>query len=509
MKIRNQFFQFFQKPENLFLTPVHPTPVAQPQIIGWSDFLAQDLQLKNDKQLTQVLAGNLITEEMKPYAARYGGHQFGHWAGQLGDGRAITLGELQTEKGFLELQLKGAGLTPYSRQGDGRAVLRSSLREFICSEAMYALGIPTTRALSLSLTGEKVVRDLLYDGNPQAEKGAITSRLSPSFVRFGNFEILRAGQNQEELQKLTDYVIEYFYPEVTGTGAAKYVDFLKHVSLRTADMLANWMSVGFVHGVMNTDNMSILGLTIDYGPYGWIEEFQPDFTPNTTDFSHRRYRYAHQPEIALWNLNALANALYSLIQNKESVIESLMHFQARYESAYLEKMSRKLGLQVATSTGIQTTTDLSPQTTTDFLNETYQFLMDARVDYTLFFRTLSDENFEKDFYDKMKHISYIDDVSKEHVDQWLEKYKALIASSGLENRIANMKAINPSIIFRNYLAQQAIDKADQGDYSLLNQYLKEFYEPFKDRDLYNDPITFKRPEWANNKPGCSYLSCSS
>src|SRR5512138_1400843 len=267
---------------------VAPTPVAAPALLAHSREVAADLGLSE----AQVHAPG--------FAASFGGHQFGHWAGQLGDGRAITLGEAVNADGArMELQLKGAGPTPYSRSADGRAVLRSSVREFLCSEAMHHLGVPTTRALSLVGTGEPVVRDMFYDGHPRAEPGAIVCRVAPSFVRFGNFQIL-----EPELKtQLADHVIRHHYPGLS------YSEFFEEVCRRTALLMVDWMRLGFVHGVMNTDNLSILGVTIDYGPYGWLEGYDPQWTPNTTDLPGRRYCYGNQPQIALWNLTRLAEAL--------------------------------------------------------------------------------------------------------------------------------------------------------------------------------------------------------
>src|SRR4051812_31136237 len=252
-------------------TRVAPTPVAAPRLLAWSDDLGEYLGMARPES-ADVLAGNRVLPGMQPYAARYGGHQFGHWAGQLGDGRAITLGEIiATDGRRQELQLKGAGKTPYSRTADGRAVLRSSLREFLCSEAMHYLGVPTTRALSLVGTGEMVIRDMFYDGNPEPEPGAVVCRVSPTFVRFGNFQILAAMGEIEELRQLADYIVTTHYPEFGAPSSETYVRWFEEIARRTAVMVAHWMRVGFVHGVMNTDNMSILGLTIDYGPYGWLE----------------------------------------------------------------------------------------------------------------------------------------------------------------------------------------------------------------------------------------------
>src|SRR6185295_11587408 len=254
---------------NACYTRVDPTPVATPRLLAWSDALGELLGLSRPSaQAIEVLAGNRVLSGMQPYAARYGGHQFGHWAGQLGDGRAITLAEIiATDGSRQELQLKGAGKTPYSRTADGRAVLRSSLREFLCSEAMHWLGVPTTRALSLVGSGEPVIRDMFYDGNATPEPGAIVCRVAPSFVRFGNFQIL-----EDDLKKkLADFVIRHHFPGLS------HEDWFAEVCRRTALLMVDWMRLGFVHGVMNTDNLSILGLTIDYGPYGWLEGYDPQW----------------------------------------------------------------------------------------------------------------------------------------------------------------------------------------------------------------------------------------
>ena len=292
-----------------------PTAVKLPRVLASSPAAADLLDLPRgwdtDADLVAALGGNQVLPGTTPYAACYGGHQFGSWAGQLGDGRAITLGERINARGERwEMQLKGAGPTPYSRRADGRAVLRSSIREFLCSESMHALGVPTTRALCLVGTGESVVRDMFYDGNPEQEPGAIVVRLAPSFIRFGNFEIFAARRDHERLRLLYDYTASRFYPDFLGKD--RVVDLFSEVCRRTAVKISHWMAAGFVHGVMNTDNMSILGLTLDYGPYGWLDDFNPDFTPNTTDHPGGRYRYQQQPDVALWNLSRLASALLPL-----------------------------------------------------------------------------------------------------------------------------------------------------------------------------------------------------
>ena len=283
---------------------VLPTRVARPQLIGFSQEVADLLDLQIDpfdnEQFASVFGGNDVLPGMDPFAMCYGGHQFGNWAGQLGDGRAINLGEVINRRGERwMLQLKGAGPTPYSRTADGLAVLRSSLREFLCSEAMFHLGVPTTRALSLILTGEQVVRDMFYDGHPRREPGAVVCRVAPSFTRFGNFQILATRGELEILRLLVDHTIRTDFPHLGEPSEEIYTAWFAEVCRTTAEMVVHWMRVGFVHGVMNTDNMSILGQTIDYGPYGWLDNYDPDWTPNTTDAGGRRYRFGNQPQIAL------------------------------------------------------------------------------------------------------------------------------------------------------------------------------------------------------------------
>src|SRR4051812_26104161 len=349
---------------------VAPTTVSAPRLLAWSDDCAALLGLSRPTDATvEILAGNRLAPTMRPYAARYGGHQFGHWAGQLGDGRAITLGEIiATDGRRQELQLKGAGKTPYSRTADGRAVLRSSLREFLCSEAMHWLGVPTTRALSLVATGEAVIRDMFYDGNPQPEPGAVVCRIAPSFIRFGNFQILAATQELDLLKRLADWVIREHFP-----GVDSYEAFYGEICRRTALLMVDWMRLGFVHGVMNTDNMSVLGVTIDYGPYGWLEGFDPMWTPNTTDAQGRRYCYGNQPGIAQWNLARLAEALLPLVP-KDELEQALVLYGDTFNAAWPRALAQKLGLA---SIDDEMTRGL------------YDALAEAETDFTLFFRRLA------------------------------------------------------------------------------------------------------------------------
>jgi uncharacterized protein YdiU (UPF0061 family) len=455
---------------------VAPTPVARPHLVAHSrevvELLGLDPAWVATPEFAAVFGGNALVEGMDPYAMNYGGHQFGHWAGQLGDGRAIALGELE---GRWELQLKGAGPTPYSRRGDGRAVLRSSIREFLCSEAMHHLGVPTTRALSLVATGDQVVRDMFYDGNPEAEPGAIVCRVAPSFLRFGTFELPASRQEGAVLEQLVDYTIRRFFP-----GLDRRQLFLE-VCRRTAVMVDHWMRVGFVHGVMNTDNMSILGLTIDYGPYGWIDNYDPDWTPNTTDEPGRRYRFGAQPAVAHWNLNRLANALVPAMESTDALYEGLELYATTYQDLERKTQAAKLGLE---------DNDLFP--------ELAELLTRAEVDMTIFFRALA--NISGPDLEPLKDACYKPE-NLPMLASWVERY----LERARPDRKQAMDQVNPKYVLRNYLAQEAIDSGDPAAVMELLDVMRRPYDEQPGRERY----AAKRPDWARNRPGCSSLSCSS
>ena len=341
---------------------VKPKTTKKPELLHVSlDMLkGLGLEAQDAKQAVflNTLTGKTVYPNTKPYAMCYGGHQFGNWAGQLGDGRAINLFEVKHLNKLWAVQLKGAGVTPYSRTADGLAVLRSSVREYLCSEAMHYLGVPTTRALSLALSGDQVLRDVLYNGNPAYEKGAIVSRVAPSFLRFGNYQIFAARGDVHNLKILVNYTIKHFFSNLGTPCKATYIDFFKTVAQRTLKMIIEWQRVGFVHGVMNTDNMSILGLTIDYGPYGWLEGFDFSWTPNTTDAQNKRYRFANQPNMGLWNLYQLANALYLLVEEAEPFQEILEAYKTNYEIESLRMMRGKLGLDTEQEVDVKLIQDL-------------------------------------------------------------------------------------------------------------------------------------------------------
>lgn len=490
---------------------VAPTPVREPRTLAYSPEVAALLGLSRaaceSPLFAQVFGGNQLLPGMEPYAACYGGHQFGNWAGQLGDGRAITLAETVGPNGRWELQLKGAGPTPYSRTGDGRAVLRSSLREFLCSEAMHFLGVPSTRALSLVDTGERVVRDMFYDGRPSAEPGAVVCRVAPSFVRFGNFEISAARKAPALIAKLADYVIETHQPELAlHTGRDRYLRWFEHVCRITSSLVVHWMRVGFVHGVMNTDNMSVLGLTIDYGPYGFLDAYDPTWTPNTTDAAGRRYRYEHQPNVALWNLSCLANALLPLIE-ETAPLEAALTACADDLSGQLERMHcQKLGFSSSSGEAALLARSFTEQ------------LSACELDMTNSYRALIDlPDSEHDASRLAQHLaphSYaspqLSATQRESLGRWLQSYQRVRADEGIapERRRELMLRTNPKFILRNYMAQLAIERAEAGDLSVLQELHQLIRDPYGEQPG-QERWTAKRPDWAAHKPGCSMLSCSS
>lgn len=499
---------------------VNPTPVRAPQLVATATEVADLIQLDHSEltseKFTQIFVGNRLLGGMQPHACCYGGHQFGNWAGQLGDGRAINLGEVKNTRGeHWTLQLKGAGPTPYSRTADGLAVLRSSVREFLCSEAMHHLGVPTTRALSLVLTGEQVRRDMFYDGNPQLESGAVVCRVAQSFTRFGNFEILSARNDIELLKKLTDFTIRTDFPhllkDIEDPTRDTYVRWFEEICTRTAVMVAHWMRVGFVHGVMNTDNMSILGLTIDYGPYGWLEGYDPDWTPNTTDAQGRRYRYINQPQVALWNLAQLGNAIYPLIEAVEPLQEALNKYRHTYSEQWQLDMSNKLGLHSLAKDDIA------------LIDELHRVLALTETDMTIFYRLLA--NLELSALTNTDDKVLIDSINLAYYAEpsvaaatamvnWLRTYLARLQQDYIvhgethELRKARMNLANPKYVLRNYMAQQAIDKATQGDFSEVQKLLQLLRNPYAEQPEHEHYFA-KRPEWARTKAGCSMLSCSS
>ena len=501
--------------QDALYTRVLPTPVAAPRTLAWSPEVAELLNLDPDlcrsDDFAQVFAGNRVPAGADPFAMSYGGHQFGSWAGQLGDGRAIALGEvLDRHSRHQTLQLKGAGPTPYSRRADGRAVLRSSLREFLCSEAMHHLGIPTTRALSLVATGDDVLRDVMYDGHPAPEPGAVVCRVAPSFIRFGSFQLPASRGQLDLLRQLIDFTVRADFPHLAAAGGTfdeKLAAMFAEVCQRTAELVVHWMRVGFVHGVLNTDNMSILGLTIDYGPYGWLESFDPAWTPNTTDAGTLRYRYGAQPQVAHWNLLQLANALAAVTDDHEALQVALDGYGDAYNEGFAAMNNERLGWGAPREGDDALTTEL------------FSLLPRTEVDQVLFFRDLArvpvgPEATEDDLLAPLAAAWYQPEELAGEVGQamvgWLRAWGRRVAAGGLgdDERRRRMDALNPRFVLRNYLAQEAIDAAEQGDTSLLHELLDVLRRPY-DEQPGRERFAAKRPDWARQKVGCSMLSCSS
>ncbi|WP_441295318.1 protein adenylyltransferase SelO [Massilia terrae] len=482
LPLRNSFAQL----PPAFYTRLIPTPLPAPYFVAASGpaaaLVGLDVrELENDDFLA-LFSGNRVAARSEPLAAVYSGHQFGVWAGQLGDGRAILLGDLATANGPMELQLKGSGKTPYSRMGDGRAVLRSSIREFLCSEAMAALGIPTTRALVLTGSNQPVIRETI-------ETASVVTRMSPSFVRFGSFEHWHSRNKPDELRVLADYVIDNFYPEL-GTGPERYAKLLREVTQRTAQLIAQWQAVGFMHGVMNTDNMSILGLTLDYGPFGFMEAFDPDHICNHTD-SHGRYSYANQPPVGHWNCYALANALLPLIGKVEDAQQALDVYQPAFTKKIDELLHAKLGLAT------------NEEGDRELLDETFKLMQDNHADFTLFFRRLGALQVDAPEHDAPLRDLFIDRAG---FDAWAVRYRERLRREHSVDTVRreHMMRTNPKYILRNYLAQVAIERAQNDDFSEVRKLLSVLEHPYDDQPE-NDAYAALPPDWASHLE----VSCSS
>src|SRR5450830_1779268 len=429
-----------------FYTRLMPTPLPSPYFVAASApaaaLVGLDSARRADADYVELLSGNSVAERSQPLSAVYSGHQFGNWAGQLGDGRAILLGDIATHNGAMELQLKGAGATPYSRMGDGRAVLRSSIREFLSSEAMAALGIPTSRALAIMGSQQGIMRETV-------ETAAVVTRMAPSFVRFGSFEHWFYRKKPEELKVLADYVIDSFYPRLRD-AANPYQALLAEVCVRTAEMIAHWQAVGFMHGVMNTDNMSILGLTLDYGPFGFMEAFDAEHICNHTD-QQGRYSYANQPQVGHWNCYALGQALLPLIGDVDAAQEALGVYQGEFAATLDYLLHAKLGLQSA------------QEDDATLFEQLFKTMTASHVDFTNFFRALGNFQTAEGAANTVLRDIFIDRAG---FDAWAAGYRArLLAERSVDaERKLAMDAVNPKYVLRNYLAQVAIDQAVNKDY---------------------------------------------
>ena len=466
---------------------IAPTPIPEPYWVGFSESVARLLEipcqdgLPLNPEYLQLLAGNqtqLITEgkTFAPFATAYSGHQFGVWAGRLGDGRAIYLGDIQGQ----EVQLKGAGQTAYSRMGDGRAVLRSSIREFLCSEAMHALGVPTSRALAVVGSDMAVARETL-------ETAAVCTRVAPSFLRIGHIEHYGQNQMHDALRLTLDHLIEHHYPECANESTP-YLKLLEQIAVRTARMVAQWQSLGFCHGVLNTDNTSLLGLTLDYGPFGFLDNFQIDHICNHSD-QGGRYAYHRQPEILHWNLYCLASAMLLPLQEElqrvhgcseeasiEMIKSTLDQFNREYALHWQSLFRRKLGLKTALAEDLP------------LLEQLMQALHQHQIDYTLFFRNLSEG------------------LGVPHaLETWYERYaqRLEIETESQDQRLEQMCHVNPKYILRNHLAQRAIERAQKKDFSEVQKLLKILESPFATQAVSEEYTQGPPPELAHLPISCS------
>lgn len=465
-----------------FYTELTPTPLTNARLIWHNASLARDLgvppALFQPESGAGVWGGETLLPGMQPLAQAYSGHQFGVWAGQLGDGRGILLGEQQLANGqTLDWHLKGAGLTPYSRMGDGRAVLRSTIRESLASEAMHALGIPTTRALSIVTSNTQIARETY-------EPGAMLMRIAQSHVRFGHFEHFYYRREPEKVRQLADFVIRHYWPQ-WADDANKYILWFRDVVTRTASLMACWQTVGFAHGVMNTDNMSILGLTIDYGPYGFLDDYQPGYICNHSDHQGR-YSFENQPAVGLWNLQRLAQSLSPFI-DVEALNDALELYQEVLMQEYGKLMRRKLGL---------TTQEKGDN---DILNALFALMAREGSDYTRTFRMLSQT-------EQLSATSPLRDefIDRAAFDSWFVTYRERLQREEITDdaRQAQMKAVNPAMVVRNWLAQRAIEQAEQGDYAELHRLHEALRTPFADR---SDEYFSRPPDWGKRLE----VSCSS
>ncbi len=485
-KLRHSFFDTFKDRGDLHFSPVVPSRLDQPAKVSSNSLLATQLGIDpadlESQTMLDLVSGNFGTANIKPIALVYSGHQFGVWAGQLGDGRAMTLGELpvtgadgKTE--LWDIQLKGAGPTPYSRFADGRAVLRSSIREYLCSEAMHGLGIASTRALYLLDSKTRIYRE-------DVESGAIVCRVARSHIRFGSFEHFHYRNQPEGVAALADYVIDRHFPEWAAEDN-RYLKLFTQTVENTAKMIAQWQAVGFSHGVMNTDNMSILGDTLDYGPFGFLDSYNPNFICNHSD-SHGRYSFKNQPSVGLWNLNALATSLMSLLSSDE-LIAVLKTYEPHYLTHYRALMAAKLGLLEYRDDDEQ------------LLNSLLELLQKNAVDYSLFFRQLC--TFSATNQSVRDHF-----IDRDAFDLWAEQYLQRLAQQSLtdQQRCAQMLRTNPKYVLRNYMAQAAIEKAQQGDYSEVNLLLRVLQNPF-DEHPEAEKYAGLPPDWADHIS----VSCSS
>jgi len=476
-----------------FTAEVLPTPVPSPYWVAQNpSFLKAcglpDAWLDNAEALA-VFSGNGLWEGMTPRASVYSGHQFGHWAGQLGDGRALSLGEFATPQGTFEIQLKGAGPTPYSRMGDGRAVLRSSIREYLCSEAMAGLGVPTTRALCLTGSPLPVLREEL-------ETAAIVTRVAPSFIRFGHFEhFANTSTSPDALQQLANFVIEHHFEGHEPSLGHPCADLLHEVSLKTAQLVAQWQAIGFCHGVLNTDNMSILGLTLDYGPFQFMDGFDPHHICNHSDHSGR-YAYDKQPQIAYWNLFCLGQSLMPLIEDQELAMKALEPYKEAYTAHWTHNFCMKLGLSQVN--------EKDDPTNMALIQSLVQMMAEEKTDFTLLWRRLSHAASQTE----QSHANWqaVKDlfVDTGKFQAWQSHYMAHLQHQGDADAVHGMLSVNPKYVLRNHLVELAIQKSKLGDHSEVATLFKLLQSPFDEQPEFEAYANLP-PSWASDIE----ISCSS
>lgn len=472
---------------------VQAQPLKSSYLIHANSQLAEQLRIPtnsiHDDQFRRVFSGEKVADGSSSLAAVYSGHQFGVWAGQLGDGRALLLGDIELQEPDTnqyqryEVQLKGAGPTPFSRMGDGRAVLRSSIREYLCSEAMHALGIPSSRALCLVGSNQYAMRE-------QPEKTAIVTRVAPSFIRFGSFEHWYYNGDHEKLRQLADFCIEHYFPNLK-TEHNPYQAMLKHVVTLTAEMIAHWQAIGFMHGVMNTDNMSVLGLTLDYGPFGFMDGYQPQQICNHSD-TQGRYAFHMQPRIGQWNCHALAQALLPLIGDIDTTQEALAAYVPCFEQKHAQLMAAKFGLKEVRENDL------------DLISDFLDLMATGSIDYTYSFRALSNYCISTDAIENEKLRDMF--IDRAGLDQWLQRYRArlLAENSDDDQRQRSMKLSNPKFVLRNYLAQQAIAAAEDQDFNEIERLFTILREPYAEQAEF-ESYAAQPPEWAHTIS----VSCSS
>jgi uncharacterized protein YdiU (UPF0061 family) len=484
------YVQAFQTLPDTLYSPVTPQPLSNPRLVASSPACAQlfglNEQSLHDETTLKILSGQSLLSNWQPVAMKYTGHQFGYYNPDLGDGRGVLLSQVENDGKIWDLHLKGAGLTPYSRQGDGRAVLRSSIREFLCSEALAALNVPTSRALCVVDTDTPVYRE-------RAETGATVLRVSESHIRFGHFEFCSFTQQSDLLKTLCDHVIQHHFSELLNQEHDNiYADFFQAVLTRTANLMAHWQSIGFAHGVMNTDNMSIIGDTFDFGPFAFLDDYDPTFICNHSDHQGR-YAFNQQPNIANWNLAVLAQALLPLA-NKEQLVAILDTYPSIFEHAYLEKMTLKLGLMG------------DAKLHQDIIEQTSKMMASCQLDFSYFFRQLSSID-NQDTYTHLRDMC----LNITAFDEWFTAYKKSLSdnkqplnSEHDNKRKARMNQVNPKYILRNYLAQNAIRAAQSGDYSEVQKLFSILQNPF-DEQPENDDYAKLPPDWGKTLE----ISCSS